>query len=96
MEEVRTGGEGEGTDTLHSTSGLVRDPYVYYSRTKRWRYSRMTELYYDSKYTGAQVDEAIGLVLAGKAILITNCPNCGAPVSGGVCEYCGTKFKESA
>lgn len=21
-----------------------------------------------------------------------NCPNCGAPIKGGRCEYCGTKF----
>lgn len=21
----------------------------------------------------------------------TNCPNCGAPHKGGVCEYCGTE-----
>ena len=20
----------------------------------------------------------------------TNCPNCGAPIKGGMCEYCGT------
>lgn len=51
---------------------------------------------YMSRFTGQQIDEAIGLVLAGKAILITNCPNCGAPVSGSVCEYCGTKFKQGA
>lgn len=49
---------------------------------------------YISRYTGKQLDEVIGLVLAGKAILITNCPNCGAPVSGIVCEYCGTRFKQ--
>lgn len=23
---------------------------------------------------------------------MTNCPNCGAPVQGAVCEYCGTQF----
>ena len=23
---------------------------------------------------------------------IHNCPNCGAPVNGGACEYCGTVF----
>lgn len=23
---------------------------------------------------------------------ITNCPNCGAPISGPLCEYCGTIF----
>lgn len=23
---------------------------------------------------------------------MTNCPNCGAPISGNVCEYCGTTF----
>lgn len=22
----------------------------------------------------------------------TNCPNCGAPVQSGQCEYCGTRF----
>lgn len=22
----------------------------------------------------------------------TNCPNCGAPIKGGRCEYCGTEF----
>lgn len=22
----------------------------------------------------------------------TNCPNCGAPLHGGKCEYCGTEF----
>lgn len=21
-----------------------------------------------------------------------NCPNCGAPIKGGRCEYCGTEF----
>jgi predicted amidophosphoribosyltransferase len=24
---------------------------------------------------------------------ITNCPNCGAPITGSRCEYCGTVFK---
>lgn len=23
---------------------------------------------------------------------MTNCPNCSAPISGNVCEYCGTPF----
>lgn len=23
---------------------------------------------------------------------MTNCPNCGAPILGDVCEYCGTPF----
>ena len=23
---------------------------------------------------------------------ITNCPNCGAPITGSCCEYCGTIF----
>ncbi len=23
---------------------------------------------------------------------MTNCPNCGAPISGAECAYCGTKF----
>ena len=23
-----------------------------------------------------------------------NCPNCGAPIKGNVCEYCGTVFKD--
>ena len=49
---------------------------------------------YISRFTGPQLDKAIGLVLAGKAILITNCPNCGAPVNGSICEYCGTKFTQ--
>lgn len=22
----------------------------------------------------------------------TNCPNCGAPIASGKCEYCGTRF----
>ena len=28
---------------------------------------------------------------------MTNCPNCGAPIRGAVCEYCGTiipRYKE--
>ena len=24
--------------------------------------------------------------------LPTNCPNCNAPITGGICEYCGTHF----
>lgn len=52
--------------------------------------------YYMSRFTGSEIDEVIGLVLAGKAILITNCPNCGAPVNGNSCKYCGTKFKQEA
>ena len=23
---------------------------------------------------------------------MTNCPNCGAPITGSTCEYCGTVF----
>ena len=23
----------------------------------------------------------------------TNCPNCAAPITGPICEYCGTHFK---
>lgn len=26
----------------------------------------------------------------------TNCPNCGAPISGIICEYCGTQFFDLA
>lgn len=26
----------------------------------------------------------------------TNCPNCGAPISGIKCEYCGTQFFDLA
>ena len=25
---------------------------------------------------------------------MTNCPNCGAPITGPECEYCGTWFPE--
>lgn len=24
---------------------------------------------------------------------MTNCPNCGAPITGSVCEYCGTRHE---
>ena len=24
---------------------------------------------------------------------MTNCPNCGAPITGDKCEYCGTVFR---
>lgn len=51
-------------------------------------------MYYQLPYTGEQVEKAIKLVLEGKAVLITNCPNCGAPLEDGECKYCGTKFKE--
>ena len=51
-------------------------------------------MYYQLPYTGEQVEKAIRLVLEGKAVLITNCPNCGAPLEDGECKYCGTKFKE--
>ena len=27
---------------------------------------------------------------------MTNCPNCGAPIAGSVCEYCGTKYGVAA
>lgn len=47
---------------------------------------------YCSKYTGEQFDMVIGAVLAGKAVLLTNCPNCGAPIDEGKCPYCGTSF----
>lgn len=26
--------------------------------------------------------------------MITNCPNCGAPIVGNECEYCGTIFND--
>ena len=49
--------------------------------------------WYQSCYTGAQIDKAIGAVFSGKAIVVTNCPNCGAPINGKrKCEYCGTTF----
>ena len=48
--------------------------------------------WYQSRYTGAQIDEAIGAVLAGKAVIVSNCPNCGAQIEDGKCPYCGTKF----
>ena len=30
---------------------------------------------------------------APKAQVMTNCPNCGAPITGPRCEYCGTQFE---
>ena len=27
---------------------------------------------------------------------MTNCPNCGAPIIGSVCEYCGTRHYDSS
>lgn len=27
---------------------------------------------------------------------MTNCPNCGAIVTGSICEYCGTRFERKA
>lgn len=27
--------------------------------------------------------------------MMTNCPNCGAPITGRRCEYCGTVFSEN-
>ena len=26
---------------------------------------------------------------------LLNCPNCGAPINGSKCEYCGTTFSEN-
>lgn len=48
--------------------------------------------FYMSKYTGEEIDAAIGAVLEGRAVLVTNCPNCGAPIERGSCPYCGTTF----
>lgn len=31
----------------------------------------------------------------GTRLSITNCPNCGAPITGRQCEYCGTMFSFS-
>ena len=31
---------------------------------------------------------------APKAQVMTNCPNCGAPITGPRCEYCGTQFEK--
>lgn len=28
-------------------------------------------------------------------MFISNCPNCGAPIVGNKCEYCGTIFKDT-
>lgn len=50
-------------------------------------------MYYQSSLTGEQIEKAVRLVLEGKAVLITNCPNCGAPLEDGECKYCGTDFK---
>lgn len=27
--------------------------------------------------------------------VLTNCKNCGAPLHGSVCEYCGTVYREN-
>ena len=47
---------------------------------------------YHIHYTGEQIEAAIGALLEGRAIVITNCPNCGAPAKGRQCEFCGTVF----
>lgn len=31
---------------------------------------------------------------APKTQVMTNCPNCGAPITGLRCEYCGTQFEK--
>lgn len=51
---------------------------------------------YNCAFTGEQIEEAIGMVLHGRAVLVTNCPNCGAPIQGGACPYCGTRFLKCA
>ena len=48
--------------------------------------------HYISAYTGEQIDRVVGAVLDGRAVVVTNCPNCGAPIEDGKCPYCGTKF----
>ena len=27
---------------------------------------------------------------------MTNCPNCGAPITGSKCDYCGTVFQKNS
>lgn len=46
--------------------------------------------YYISKYTGEEIEAMLDAV--AHKTLDTNCPNCGAPIVGPSCEYCGTIF----
>lgn len=36
----------------------------------------------------AMLSQPMGGRMSSKA----NCPNCGAPITGDVCEYCGTRY----
>lgn len=49
--------------------------------------------YYISRFTGQEIDEMLAR-LAKSIYPSMNCPNCGAPITSGVCEYCGTKHYE--
>ena len=49
-------------------------------------------------FPGAQMQQTHGMSIDYKARTtatrprLLNCPNCGAPVTGQKCEYCGTRF----
>lgn len=49
--------------------------------------------YFQSKYTGAQIDAMLDCIANGK-MQPAVCTRCGAPLnSSGKCEYCGTQFR---
>ena len=45
------------------------------------------------KYFAEQMKKYIDVKTELTYNKVTNCPNCGAPISGMKCEYCGTNFE---
>ena len=68
-------------NTIYIKSGMM---WIYLDC---WKELGMVETDLSSCYTKTQVDEVInGMVVEEKR---GKCPNCGAPLENGHCQYCG-------
>ena len=87
------------------TTVIMGVSHLFKLRAKKITYNILTTVYAHKRYLtlmggNSEVENAIALVSTNTTISyksnkdkhLYNCPNCGAVVTGKVCEYCGTHF----
>lgn len=69
-----------GTDNIPSEGGTGGTIYNTKKATVYYRYNRQW------------IELPINATIKVKNHNFTNCKNCGAPLHGNICEYCGTEY----